>query len=440
MLKKITKDSLYVINNQSFLRYAQLFTQIESNTIVNIEAFGLPLELPQINDEKTKWLENLNESGVRFRNNNKSIYLNNISSACEACQTGAESYTTFLSMKCHRNCYFCFNENEDSFTHFLTHQREATEELASLLENGYRLKHIALTGGEQLLFPEEAIQFFQFANTKTPESHTRMYTAGDLLTEDILRQLKEVSLKEIRFSIKMEDSPQKIKHILGKIEMAKKYIPQVLVEMPVIPGTLAEMKKLLLKLDEIGIFGINLLEFCFPLKNPQPFIDRGFSLKNPPYEMYYNYWYAGGLAIAKSEEHCLELLKFATEQQLKIGVHYCSLENKFTGQVYQQNYDQQLELTYSFSDRDYYFKTAKIFGKDMKKAIGILEKNRIPYKINQQYDFIQFSIEAIQYLLAIKVEIAIVSCIVEFEDDERVIKEVSVDWTTPALFRLEDVR
>lgn len=436
MLTKITKDSLYVIKDPSYLRYAKLFTNIENNTLENIKAFGLPLEQPRNNKQNN---ELLSESEAIYRNNKKSIYVNRISSACEACQTGSETYTTFLSMKCHRNCYFCFNENEDSYTHYLNNKRQAKEELASLIDNGYRLKHIALTGGEPLLFPEDAIEFFQFAKEKTPDSFTRLYTAGDLLTEDILKQLKDAALKEIRFSIKMEDSPQKRKNILGKIKLAKDYIPNVLVEMPVIPGTLEEMKELLIELDNIGIFGINLLEFCFPLKDPKPFIERGFELKNPPYEMYYNYWYAGGLAIAESEAHCLELLKFATEQNLKIGVHYCSLENKFTGQVYQQNYDQQLGATYTFSNRDYYFKTAKIFGKDIRKSINILEKNHVSYELNQQYDFIQFSIEAIPCLQEAKVEIAIVSCIVEFENKERLTKEVCVDWTTPKLFQLNDI-
>ena len=59
------------------------------------------------------------------------------------------------------------------------------------------------------------------------------------------KALQKYGLNEIRFSIKMEDSEQKRKHILGKIELAKKYIPNVLVEMPVIPGKLEEMKELL---------------------------------------------------------------------------------------------------------------------------------------------------------------------------------------------------
>lgn len=30
-------------------------------------------------------------------------------------------------------------------------------------------------------------------------------------------------------------------------------------------------------------------------------------------------------------------MRFAAERGLKLGVHYCSLDNKNTGQIYQQN-------------------------------------------------------------------------------------------------------
>ncbi len=78
------------------------------------------------------------------------------------------------------------------------------------------------------------------------------------------------------------------------------------------------MYQLLTQLDDIGIDGINLLEFCFPLTNSEAYQTRGFMLKNPPYEVYYNYWYAGGLAVAQSELACLRVLKFALENQLSI--------------------------------------------------------------------------------------------------------------------------
>ena len=72
----------------------------------------------------------------------------------------------------------------------------------------------------------------------------------------------------------------------------------------------------------MDIFGINLLEFCFPLGNAKAFHERGFNLKNPPYNVYYNYWYAGGLAVAESEQHCLELVDFAMTAKSKA---WCSL-------------------------------------------------------------------------------------------------------------------
>jgi len=113
---------------------------------------------------------------------------------------------------------------------------------------------------------------------------------------------------------------------------AKEYIPDVVVEMPVIPGTLDEMKKLLNELNQIEITGINLLEFLYPWVNPEEYKKRGFKVKHRPYEVLYSYTYPGGLPISGSEEECLELLLYALEKKFKMGVHYCSLENKLTSQ------------------------------------------------------------------------------------------------------------
>jgi len=77
----------------------------------------------------------------------------------------------------------------------------------------------------------------------------------------------------------------------------------------------------------LGIFGINLLEFCFPWNNVDVYRQHGYKIKARPHRVLYNYWYAGGLPIAGSETVCLDLVDFALQQGLKFGVHYCSLEN-----------------------------------------------------------------------------------------------------------------
>lgn len=196
---------------------------------------------------------------------------------------------------------------------------------------------------------------------------------------------------------------------------------------------------MLVTLDKIGVFGINLLEFCFPLENEKAFVERGFKLKNPPYEVFYNYWYAGGLAVAESEQHCLELVEFAIEQNLDLGVHYCSLENKFTGQIYQQNYHQDLGETYLFSEKDYFFKTAKAFGKDIKKVKEILESSDTAFEINSQYNYIQFAIKSIKKLGRRNIDLVISSNVVEFDGQASNIHEVKIEWTTPALFEESDI-
>lgn len=141
--------------------------------------------------------------------------------------------------------------------------------------------------------------------------------------------------------------------------------------MPVIPGTLDEMKRLLERLDGIDVRGINLLEFCFPLHNAEAFRTRGFKLRREPYEVLYNYWYAGGLPIAGSEAEALELLKFAADEGLRLGVQYCSLDNKHTGQVHQQNMpflvDQAFAAAHAWlapDETDRFLKCAKAFGQD----------------------------------------------------------------------------
>lgn len=426
------EQELKKIQNQSLRKYARIYDDIEKDTLDHIKKFGLPFERRSDQMEREHQFKNLKDGGATFRNNCKSIVSNGkISTACEACKTGAGSYTTFVSLKCHRDCYFCFNKNQDDYQFYHKNQRNAMGELDQLFDSGNTVTHLALTGGEPLLHPLETIGFFRKATELDPTIHTRLYTAGDLLTEDILAELQLSGLNEIRFSIKMEDSKQKQKHILQKIKLAKNFIPDVLVEMPVIPGTEKEMKELLLALEDIGIFGINLLEFCFPLGNAEAFQERGLRLKNPPYDIYYNFWYAGGLAVAESETLCLELVQFAIEKKFNMGVHYCSLENKFTGQIYQQNFNQVLDETYTFSPVDYYFKTAKVFGKDRKTVRKVLDKKKISYLENNDYDFLQFPVESIPFLRKKEIQVMISSNVIEMDEHGRSIREVHLEIVHP---------
>ncbi len=144
---------------------------------------------------------------------------------------------------------------------------------------------------------QETVDFFALAREKFRKSHTRLYTSGDLLDQEMLQELRQAGLDEIRFSVKLEDGAELRQKVYERMALAREYIPDVWVEMPVIPGTLPEMKELLLILNGLGIRGINLLEFCFPFHNTEQF-QSSPSKSRPAFLTLYDYWYAGGLPVS----------------------------------------------------------------------------------------------------------------------------------------------
>lgn len=434
MIRSIIPRSDIEIKNPDFLQYTKIYERVYEHFLDQVKATGIELD-ENLEQETQIKLERLRQKKVNFRNSGKSITTEWISSACEACQKGVGTVTQYVSLMCHRNCYFCFNPNQESYEHFRHNKRNCVEELGQMFKQGQKLTHLALTGGEPLLHKKEMLEFFRYAKEKSPRTHTRLYTSGDFLDREILQELEDAGLKEIRFSIKMEDPEQLKAEVYERIALAKEYISDVMVEMPVLPGSLSEMKEVLLELDRIGIAGINLLEFCFPFNNVEEFKKRGFKVKNPPFKVLYDYWYAGGLPISKSELACLDLMEFALDNSLKLGVHYCSLENKQTGQIYQQNYGQKVSPLMVFSPTDYFFKSAKVFGEDIERVKKVFRKKNVTqYQMNSDYQFMEFHVSQIKLLKDLDLEIGISSNVMETREDGKYLRELKIDLTDPKSF------
>lgn len=440
-MKAIHLDSFDCIKDPDFANYARQYVDIENNTLRAVEQFGLDFEVPDVSARENEALrERLRARGAVFANSDKSIHVNWISDACIACRTGEASHTTFLSLKCPRDCYFCFNPNQQDYDYYQNHFRQAEQEVQHIAESGAVLNYGALTGGEPLLYKDATVSFFNRLRDSFPDIHSRLYTAGDPLDLETVERLKASGLNEIRFSIKIDDPLEKQARVLKRIRLARAHIPSVMVEMPIIPGSDERMRELLCELDEIGVDGINLLEFCFPLNNAQAFRERGFALKSPPYQVYYNYWYAGGLAIADSENAALRLMLFTLEKGLSIGVHYCSLENKHTGQVYQQNVDADVGDTYFFSGKDYFLKCAKVFGRQADRVAAILTEHKRPMKRDVKRGFVQFHPSSVALLEQLDVEICLsLNVIEQYSATEFDIKEVQLQHATPSTFVFSEI-
>jgi uncharacterized protein len=439
MIEAINEEIINTIKNQDMRSYAEIYTRIASNFMDGILQTGIKIDPEDHSADYEEKLDKLRKKGAEIRNDGKSIFVNTISPACIACQTGVGSATFFTSLKCNRDCFYCFNPNQENYEFYRDNISDTVSELKAAKERGQKASHLALTGGEPLLHKPEAIDFFTKAKEFFPDVYTRLYTSGDFVDKEILVSLREAKLDEIRFSIRMQDLERGNNYIFDRIKLAKEFIPQVMVEMPVLPGTLEIMKDILTRLDELDIYSINLLELCFPRNNVDEFNERGYKIKNKPFRVLYDYWYAGGLPVSQSELVCLDLLEFVLDNKLKLGVHYCSLENKQTGQIYQQNINQVTDGIKYFSSRDYFLKSAKVFGSDMIPVQKLLDKSGIhEYDINEEYNYLEFNVKHIRMLRKLNenIEVGLCTSVYEEREGDLVLRELKIDLTTPKNFQI----
>lgn len=310
--------------------------------------------------------------GARFKNAGASISAGFLSSACDVCVGGRGSRTFYHSLRCSRNCWYCFNPNQTGYHGRFGSERDCKADFDAFADSVQKVTNVGLTGGEPLIDPEATISFFAHVHTRCPEAHLRLYTSGDGLDEDLCVRLVEVGLDEIRFSVKIDEGRDSTLRSLEKIDLAVSLVPDVMVEMPVIPGADECMRWLLHELEKRGVRGINLLEFCYPMRRWEEYAARGLAIKNPPFAVFYDYGYAGGLPVAGSELACLELLEWAMDEKLALGVHYCSLDNKNRDQILQMNLRVNPDERLYDLGEDCFYHAAKAFDCDVEVAVCVL--------------------------------------------------------------------
>lgn len=430
--------------------YAQTYRGIRDDFLEAVGQFGLDVadESQAGLDPFSAEVEQMAQAGLHVENARSSLWLNWISPACLACRKAVGTQTFLTSTQCPKKCFFCFNPNQENYAYYQTHVRDIAADLEAEKARGAHLRHLAVTGGEPLLHKRELFAFLESARRLYPQSYTRLYTCGEGMDAQTARALREAGLNEVRFSIKTQEPASLRSRTLDSLERCVGVFDATMVEMPVMPDELPLMQDLLVELDKRGASGINLLELCFPFNNSAAFARRGYRIKHEPYRVPYDYWYAGGLPIEGSEDACIRLLSFAIEQKLRMGVHYCSLENKLTGQIYQQN----APFTEAFPPRAYasrgnFLVCGHVFGPDAAAARHILALNGRPDAADgptapDQADKLELAPGDIA-LLAHDLPHALIAIglgVVEDRPDGRVLRELDARYTTPSLFDPKDLQ
>lgn len=441
MIFKITQENIADIHNQGLKKDAEKYVYQYENFNNYIKSKGIKISDKEYISDENILIEKLKEKGAYICHNGKSIYYNNISPSCIDCHTGYGSATYIITLKCNRDCFFCTNKNQDDYAEGVNKVYDILSQFQNHLKQYKKMKSVAVTGGEPLLYAKECASFINEVKKADESIQTRIYTNGDLVTEEIMKSLKEAGLDEIRFGLKPDSKGKISDNILENLKTAKKYIKRTMVEMPFPKGMVNEMKSLMEVLDNIGIYSINILEFLYPFVHSDEYFKKGFEVKNHPYSVLYPYTYAGGVPVAGSSVECLEVMLYAVEKNMKMGLHYCSLENKLTAQVYHANCNAGKSSVEYLSNSDFFIKVAKGYNQDVDIIKNILDSNGIDYILYNNASIIEFSPEYVYLLKDYNMELGLSYLAVDYDKTlgQKVMREYQIDKIEPSSFNLAEI-
>lgn len=441
MIFKITKENIESLKNDGLKKDAAPYVTQYENFNNFIKSKGIKISEQEYSEQENILINKLKEKGAHICHNGKSIYYNSISPSCIDCHTGYGSATYIITLKCNRDCFFCTNKNQDDYAEGIHKVYDILTQFKNHLKQYKKMKSVAITGGEPLLYAEKCAEFISEVK-KTDESiQTRIYTNGDLVTEEIMQNLQKAGLDEIRFGLKPDSNGKVSDNIIENLKTAKKYIKRTMVEMPFPKGMVNEMKSLMEVLDNIGIYSINILEFLYPFVHSDEYFKKGFEVKKHPYSVLYPYTYAGGVPVAGSSVECLEVMLYAVEKNMKMGLHYCSLENKLTAQVYHANCNAGKSSMEYLSNSDFFIKVAKGYNQDVDIIKNILDNNGIEYILYNDASIIEFSPEYVYLLKDYNMELGLAYLAVDYDDTlgQKVMREYQIDKIEPSSFNLADI-
>ncbi len=441
MVTIITKDNIGSLTNEGLKKDAQRYIDIYENFLGELREMGANIDDNEYNEEKESLVKELTALGVEIRNNGYSmLWGDKISPSCEDCRTGEGSSTFIVSLKCNRDCFFCVNKNQFDYSFNRDKVNDIIDQFNAANKKYATMRSAGITGGEPLMFMDECVNFLKHVKKRNRKTQTRIYTNGDLATEENLKRLAEAGLDEIRFGLKPEEDGSFSEEVLRNLETAVKYIPRAMVEMPVEPGELERMKALADRFEQIGIYSVNILEYLFPWVHVKDYNAKGYKISKHPYRILFDYSYAGGVSVSGSELECLKLMKYIAEKKYKFGAHYCSLENKLTAQVWHHNRNFKKLPTEYMSQKDYYVKVAKAYGSDAVKAKEILDKSNVKhYSYNEPEQVIEFSVQDISLLKGQNMELGISSLILDRNEEEVCVREVAVHRADTETFSMDDL-
>jgi len=254
-----------------------------------------------------------------------------LSAGCRICGEGDWS-CLFINGQCNCKCFYCPSSQDEKglpTTNSITFT--SPEEYVSYLKK-LNFRGCSISGGEPLLTPKLTISYIKAVKKAFGTAmYVWMYTNGTLVTKEILSELRDAGLDEIRFDIGA------VGYETDALELACGIIPNVSVEIPALPEDFALMKALMPKLAQMGVKFLNLHQLRLTPYNFDKLVGRG-----------YTFLHGDKVTVLDSEMTALELIKFSKDNDINININYCSFvyKSRYQGRGSRVRYGNLLKKSY----------------------------------------------------------------------------------------------
>jgi uncharacterized protein len=196
----------------------------------------------------------LRAAGVKGDPSSMTFYTKRVPPGCRGCLAGRGTNALMTGL-CTRDCFFCFNR-KPRVDEFVVHgiPVETAEQGAEIVSR-YDLRSVGISGGEPLLRPERVLVFLRAVRALPgPRRRIDLYTNGDRATDALLGRLKRAGLDSVRVDLAARD------YDTTPVETARRWFDEVTVEIPVIPGHEAALRRMVDRLDALAVPFLNLHE------------------------------------------------------------------------------------------------------------------------------------------------------------------------------------
>jgi pyruvate formate-lyase activating enzyme-like uncharacterized protein len=246
----------------------------------------------------------------------KDVYaiVGDLPQGCKLCMQGGK-VVIFITGLCDEKCFYCPVSRDKLGFDKVFADEEPAHNLDELLDeiDAIGAEGASITGGDPLVKIDRTVYVIKsLKEYYGPNFHIHLYTSGLYATSDTLLALERSGLDEIRFHIVREQLA--LERIAKAVKILKNV--DVGVEIPMLPDRVEWVKRLILKLEELGVKFINLNELEVSPTNINALLMRGYRIsKEKP-------------VVEGSEEAALEVIKWAYREGLNINVHYCPARYK----------------------------------------------------------------------------------------------------------------